>query len=98
MILLNIMNYYPKFTCSLVLECKRSRCTHRDVRRETGDERRRYGIWNGSVWALGFFSSGGDNIKANEGVETGCSSLHDLQSAQYLLISIVGHFAKHPIQ
>ncbi len=36
--------------------------------------------WNRSVRALGLFSCGGDNIKANEGVETGRSSLHDLQS------------------
>ncbi len=55
-------------------------CTHRDVRCEAGDERRGYGIWNRSVRALGLFSCGGDNIKANEGVETGRSSLHDLQS------------------
>lgn len=53
-------------------------CTHRDVGREAGDEGGGDGVGDGCVGTLGLLPCGGDDVKANKGVEASSSPLHDL--------------------
>lgn len=52
--------------------------THRDVGGEAGDERRGDGVRDGGVGTLGLLSRRGDDVEADEGVETGGCPLHHL--------------------
>lgn len=53
--------------------------TYRDVGCEAGDERGGDGVGDGGVGTLGLLSCGGDDVKANKGIETRRRPLHDLQ-------------------
>lgn len=55
-----------------------SKVTHRDVGSEAGDERGSDGIGDRGVGALGLLSCCSYDVKPDEGIEAGGSSLHHL--------------------
>lgn len=56
--------------------------THRDVGSEAGDERGSDGIGDGGVGTLGLLSCCSNDVKSDEGIETGGRTLHHLEQAR----------------
>ena len=72
--------------------CAYSMCffavTHGNVCSEASDEGGSDGVGDGGVGTLGLLSRCGDDVKSDEGVETGGCSLHHLEEASEMMAHI----------
>ena len=59
--------------------------TYRHIRCQADDQGRSDGVRDGCVGVLGFLAGGGDDVKADEGVEARGCSLQHLQRQRHLL-------------